>query len=221
MNVVYLETRIYNLNEFFYYMNNNLVFFWNFSWAVIPDVVQKYAFRLVELCGFQGLSNIEHKITKEFLVNLVIPPWEFLTDVASLTLRSNRLSASSRRSLETVNVSTDPVLESVPIVVEEYSPKKMDPFVALEQLTVYPNSSSPICTDKIDESESKFMPNALSTNLENTITDALNTSFSKRKRLTLESFFNPPAKRSNTSKIDSDESSVKIQNDGSIILLDD
>uniref|UniRef100_A0A183AU82 DBR1 domain-containing protein n=1 Tax=Echinostoma caproni TaxID=27848 RepID=A0A183AU82_9TREM len=206
-------------------------------WTVHPDVIRRFSQRLNSFCGLSDSNALHPDMDNTAISTFMFPPWQFLSDVAKVTLRSNRLSAAKRRSLEIPTKEPDvdgPLVEPVPVHDD-----RLDnlPHVILHSIQVSDLNDKPILVNRVESSAvsveassivpvqddapesdhvfSSVTPGQGSSNLPTSKATTMTTTPS-RKRLTLDSFFTPPSsKRSHSVPV---KSSPAVDE---VILIDD
>ncbi|VDP96016.1 unnamed protein product [Trichobilharzia regenti] len=167
---------------------------------VNAEAIQKYASRLCTLCNIQELRNTE-KVDKDYLNSFVFPSWQYLTDVAATSIRGNRVSVSRRpieippvtdclpdsdRSADDCISVLKPLDSSNIVVPAEQSEKESvqisDQFISSNRCDGDEKDANVLTKISHENVPPKAMVSAQTT---------------VRKRVTLDAFLKPPAKRSN------------------------
>ncbi|TPP67008.1 Chromatin assembly factor 1 subunit A-A [Fasciola gigantica] len=181
-------------------------------WSVHPDVIRRFSQQLNASCGLSGCSRLRPDMDDASISSFVFPAWQYLSDVANVTLRSNRLSAAKRRSLE---IPAKEIELDLPVVVDTtVSDTKLSsdlPRVVLHSINIADLPDHSAVSDRIGNDKVPVDCSSPATDKENSenehpTTRAQGYSVSdpspstaggtpSRKRLTLDNFFTPSSKR--------------------------
>ncbi|CAL8084048.1 unnamed protein product [Calicophoron daubneyi] len=212
-------------------------------WAVHPDVLRRFGSRLQATCGIKEVVDLGPNADDASLAAIVFPSWQFLSDVAAITLKSNRLSAAKRRSLEVplTDSELDRLKDAVQTVnhaavtVQLSSPRVvLQPLLQNGVLESGTNDHSSSKTECLQLTEANTNPTSTHSRVkcsqtsETSSTISLQTSQPKndsspvisssltsvaRKRVTLDNFFTPPSKRACKNSDESEIPCIVIDSD--------